>query len=103
MKAALDVLVASTRLPPARRGEAERAWKLQRRAAADPSLADYSKAFDEFVAALPSLGARASAVNPAHPEPDQRQSLHERVLAACGGDRAKYAVELDRILKEGGR
>lgn len=103
MKAALDVLVASTRLPPARRGEAEKAWKLQRRAAADPSLADYSKAFDEFVAALPSLGARASAVNPAAPTMGERKSIHELALEACAGDKSKYHVELARIIKEGGR
>ena len=103
MKSALDVLVASTRLPPGRRGEAEKAWKLQQRAKSDASLADYAKTFDEFVATLPVVGARASAVNPAHPVPDQRQSLHEMAMAACAGDKTKYHVELARIIQEGGR
>ena len=92
LRAAVDRLIDQGRLEPARRAEAEKAYRLQTRAANDPELkALAGTAFDDLVAKLPAVGAfgRVTAVAPAPAEPEDRASLivaHAAQLRAEGVD-----------------
>ena len=104
LRAAVDRLIDQGRLEPGRRTDAEKAYRLQSRAVADPELkALAGTAFDDFVARLPAVGALAR-VTAANPEPPKTyESLHARAMAECGGNKAKYGAALARIVAEEGK
>lgn len=101
MTAEVSTLIANGILPPGRRAEVEKAYRLEMTAKADARLAEFATAYTDLVAQLKKSAPVHVRSSVSAPAPAAEMSVHDRIMAACGGDRTKYSETYDKLAKEG--